>query len=89
MGHPLLLNVPDDIYNLLSHTAEQTNQPLEELAVEWLVRGGRVIKPDPLDKWIGAFDGGMPDWADRHDEFIGQSLMDDHESKDPRSNLDA
>ncbi len=81
MGHPLLLDIPDDIYKMLAKTAEQTKQPLEELAIEWLTRGGRVVTPDPLDKWIGALDGGMPGWVDRHDEFIGQSLLDTHEGE--------
>jgi hypothetical protein len=82
MAHTLSLEIPDDIYNLLAQTAEQTQQPLEELAIEWLTKAGQQIAVDPLDKYIGAFTGGMPDWADRHDEYIGASLMDTHEGED-------
>jgi len=34
MGHTLTLEVPDEVYNPLLKTAEQTGQKLEELAIQ-------------------------------------------------------
>ncbi|HEX8219311.1 MAG TPA: hypothetical protein VF914_08870 [Chloroflexia bacterium] len=82
MAHTVLLELPDDVYKLLAQTAEQTSQPLEELAVEWLAMAGRIIQNDPLEKYIGAFTSKMPGWAERHDELLGGALMDDHRSEE-------
>jgi hypothetical protein len=30
---------------------------------------------DPFEQFIGAFSSTVLDWADRHDEYIGRSLM--------------
>ncbi|MDQ3706700.1 MAG: hypothetical protein M3437_16065 [Chloroflexota bacterium] len=81
MTHRVLLEVPDDVYGLLSEAAEQTKQPLEELAVQWLAKVGRDITNDPMEKYIGAFATNVPDWGERHDELLGEALLDDH--RDP------
>jgi hypothetical protein len=78
MAHTLLLEIPEDIYELLALTAEQTKQPLEELAIQWLAKGSRDFADDPMEKYIGAFASNVPGWPERHDELIGESLMDDH-----------
>jgi len=36
-------------------------------------------KADPLEKFIGAFNSNIPDWADEHDKYLGQSFLDKHE----------
>jgi hypothetical protein len=82
MAHTVLLELPDDVYKLLAHTAEQTSQPLEELAVEWLTSASRRFTDDPLAKYIGAIDTDVPNWGERHDELLGQALMDDHRSEE-------
>ncbi|HEY0070727.1 MAG TPA: hypothetical protein VGE04_12245 [Chloroflexia bacterium] len=82
MTHTLQLEIPEDIYNLLEQRAEQTKQPLEELAIQWLAKASQDFADDPLDKYIGAFTSGVPDWADKHDEYIGASLMDTHDNDD-------
>lgn len=85
MGYPLLLDIPEDIYKRLAQTAEQTQQPLEKLAVEWLAKGSQKIEDDPLAKWIGALHTDVPVSFDRHDELLGESLMDDHRSEDQQN----
>lgn len=80
MSHRVLLEIPDDVYNLLEQTAEQTNQPLEQLAVDWLTSLSREVTDDPLAKHIGSIKTDIPDWGERHDELLGQALMDDHRS---------
>lgn len=75
MAHTLQLEIPEDIYNLLATTSEQTGQPLETLALEWLAAGGRDYAHDPMDDFIGAISSDVPGWGDRHDELIGEALM--------------
>ena len=82
MAHTVLLELPDDVYKLLAQTAEQTSQPLEELAVEWLTNATRRVTEDPLAKYIGAIHTDVPNWGERHDELLGQALMDDHSSEE-------
>jgi hypothetical protein len=82
MAHTVLLELPDDVYKLLAQAAEQTSQPLEELAVEWLSNATRRVTDDPLAKYIGAIRTDVPNWGERHDELLGQALMDDHRSEE-------
>lgn len=72
--HKLTLDLPEEIYDSLTKSAEQTGQPLEELAVQWLATATSYMVDDPLEKWIGAFPGKMSGWADEHDKYIGESL---------------
>jgi len=30
---------------------------------------------DPFEKFIGAFNSGVPDWADNHDKYLDENLM--------------
>lgn len=77
MVHTLTLEVAEEIYQPLLKTAAQTGQTPEELAAQWLANAVRRFADDPLDKFIGALDTGIPDWADQHDKYIGQALMEE------------
>ena len=77
MGHTLTLEVPDEVYNPLLKTAEQTGQNPEELAIQWLAAVVQTFSNDPLEKFIGALKSDIPDWADQHDKHLGQSLMEE------------
>lgn len=79
MTHTLKLEIPEEIYNLLEQRAEQTKQPLEELAIQWLAKASQDFADDPMEKFIGAFATNVPGWPERHDELIGEALMDDHD----------
>lgn len=85
MTYKVLLELPDDVYGLLAETAEQTKQPLEELAVQWLAKASRDVADDPMEKFIGAFATNVPGWPERHDELIGESLLDDHSDEEHQS----
>jgi len=76
MGHTLILEVPEDIYEPLAKTAKQRGWTPEELAVEWLVTAIRNAINDPVENFIGAFSSNLPDWADQHDKHIGQALIE-------------
>ena len=75
MGHKLTLDVPGEVYEPLVNTARETGQKPEELAAQWLAAAVQAFSNDPLEKFIGAIQSDVPDWADQHDKYIGQALM--------------
>ena len=77
MVHKLILEVPEEVYEPLANTAKQTGTTPERLAVEWLTVVSCRAVHDPIEDFIGAFRSGPPDWADHHDKYIGQALMDE------------
>lgn len=78
MEHSLTLKLPENVYQSLLKTATQTEQQPETIAVQWLKKITQQQETDPLEKFIGAFNSNIPDWADEHDKYIGQSLLDKH-----------
>jgi hypothetical protein len=66
------ITVPDTIYRTLVETANQTGQSIEVVASEWLRVAAQQLAPDPLEPFIGAIDSSGIDWADNHDNYIGQ-----------------
>jgi hypothetical protein len=79
MGYSLTLELPENVYQSLKKTATQTEQSPETLAVQWLKQITQQQEIDPLEKFIGAFNSNIPDWADEHDKYLGQSLLNKHE----------
>lgn len=77
MPHTLLLELPEDIYEALVRTAEQTGLPVEEWAIERLTAESQRLADDPFEKFIGAISSDVPDWADNHDYYIGRSLTEE------------
>lgn len=76
MGHTLTLEVPEDAYASLAKTAKQRGSTPEELAVEWLMTAIYHAMNDPVENFIGAFSSSVPNWADQHDTYLGQAVMD-------------
>ncbi len=74
MTHSLVLEVPEDVYLPLVKTAEAAGQKVEQLAIELLTAVARPAADDPVENFIGALHSDVPDWADAHDKYIGQSL---------------
>ena len=77
MSHILNIPVPDTLYEALTKTARETGQPLETIAATWLAAAATQFAHDPLDSFIGAFDSGGTDWADNHDHYLGQTVLED------------
>lgn len=80
MGHILQLEVPEDVYESLMRAADQTGQRPEAVAVQWLVSATRDLVDDPLEPFIGAFPSDIPDWADQHDRYIGNAILEQGQS---------
>ena len=75
MLHTLTLEIPEDIYALLEKSAAETGTPVEELALQWLMSATRAISDDPLEQYIGVFSTDVPDWTERHDKYLGDTLL--------------
>lgn len=82
MGRAMTLEVPESIYGPLAKVAEQQGRMPEQVALEWLMVALRTAANDPVENFIGAFTSDIPDWADRHDEYIGQSLAKHMEAEE-------
>jgi hypothetical protein len=76
MEHKITLVVPDEIYAPLVETAAQEGVDPEAVAMEWLSLGMNQILNDPLEEFIGAFHSNIPDWIEKHDEYIGTSVLE-------------
>lgn len=75
MGHALLLELPEEIYQPLIKTAQQSGSTPEQVATAWLVTVIRQTWQDPVEKFIGGFQSNIFDWADQHDMYLGQDLL--------------
>jgi hypothetical protein len=75
MTHALTLELPEQVYETLLKTAKRQGQRPEAVAVQWLATASESQLDDPFEQFIGAFSSNVPDWADRHDEYIGRGLM--------------
>lgn len=68
--------LPEEVQKTLVEAAQQTGETREAIALQWLIDAAKSWLDDPLEQFIGAFDGGGSDWADRHDEYLGGSISD-------------
>ena len=73
MSQTLTIRVPNDVYESLARAAEEAGQLPEALAAKWLAATAQRATDDPLDRFIGAFRSERPDWADEHDQYIGEA----------------
>jgi len=83
MSHVLQLELPEDIYEPLVKNARQQGRSPEETAIEYLKSILVKFEDDPIEKFIGAFHSDIPDWADQHDKYLGQTLMQELKKREP------
>jgi hypothetical protein len=76
MVHKLMVELSDEVYAPLIGAAQRAGTPPEELAAEWLAAACRYAASDPVEGFIGALRGDVPDWAGRHDEYLGRELAE-------------
>lgn len=81
MGYTLTIEVSEEIYKPLARAAHQSGQTLEALALEWLVLAMHTVQDDPLEEFIGGFASDIPDWTEKSDAYLGQTLL--QELRDP------
>lgn len=76
MGRAITVDMPQEVYESLAKAAQQAGQTPEELAARWLAAAAQQSANDPLERFIGGIPTTVPDWADRHDHYIGRTLKD-------------
>lgn len=76
MSHVLQLELPEEIYKPLVKNAKQKGRSPEEIAIEYLKSILSKLEDDPIEKFIGAFQSDIPDWADQHDKYLGQAQIE-------------
>jgi len=82
MSKTLTITLPDALEQALTQTAAQTNQSAEDLILQWLTQklaavSDSSVADDPLLALFGSIHSNYPDLADRHDDYIGQSLYEE------------
>lgn len=77
MSQTLTLEIPDEVYRVLSEIAQQEGKTPAEMGAQWVALTVERIKSDPLEQFIGALPSDVPDWTERHDEYLGEELMKD------------
>jgi hypothetical protein len=78
MTHQLTLELTDEEYQPLVRQAEATGRTVEAVAKERLTL---PLAQQPgygrLRRWAGAFNSGVTDAGVRHDDYIGDALLDE------------
>lgn len=82
MGQTLILDIPDAVYMPLLQQAQQAGKTPEEAVLEWLRSIVQRLIDDPLLQLAGSFASAVTDVSDRHDAYIGQSLMEEVRGSD-------
>lgn len=77
MSHQLILEIPDEVYGPFAEIAKSKGSTPEQLALEWLADAAR----DPMEQFIGSIRSDIPDWADQHDKYLGEELLNTHDAK--------
>ncbi len=75
MASVITLELPDEVYQGLQKIAKQAGQTPEALARDWVAAEVKSIENDPLLRLSGTIDSDISDVADRHDYYIGKSLL--------------
>ncbi|HUE73449.1 MAG TPA: hypothetical protein VMP01_21400 [Pirellulaceae bacterium] len=78
MTHQILIELPDEVYLPLVERAKAAGNSVESLAGALVAESmQQEIPGSRLRKWAGAFNSGVPDAGVRHDEYLGEALMDE------------
>lgn len=88
MGHTITVELPDEVFAPLERRATEEGIPPQELLVTWVRKQMEVeeeaypvtLETDPLVEFIGAFESGEPDLAQRHDEYLAEAYQETHDS---------
>ena len=77
MSKTLTLEISDELHQALKELADKEGKSAEDVGAAWLAATIKRIADDPLIGLAGAVDSGVPDLAERHDDYIGQHLAEE------------
>jgi hypothetical protein len=75
MGHTLIVEIPEKVYEPLLRKAKEVGQTPEKVVADWLANAVQSFTDDPLLQLAGIFESEVQDVAEKHDEYIGQGLV--------------
>lgn len=76
MSQTLTIELRDDLYRALRAAAEKSGKTPQQMGADCVAAAVERGMNDPLEEFIGAISSDVPDWADQHDKYIGQGLME-------------
>ena len=77
----ITIPVPDDLLVRLRNRAEAEQKTIETVASEQLQKAMPARRSSFLEKWTGSIHSGVADWGTNHDEYIGQSIVNEIKRK--------
>lgn len=76
MTHQLLLNIPENLYQILLEQAQKQGETIENVVLKSLEESQLPKNIDPLEQFIGAFNSDNSDWLEQHDYYLGKSHLE-------------
>ena len=80
----LTVELEDRLYQALNRIAQQLGQTPEQISAQWIAKAVERVECDPLLALAGTLECDVTDVGERHDHYIGQSLL-----SEMRGNADA
>lgn len=80
----LTVELEDRLYQTLKLIAQQLGQTPEQIGAQWIAKAVERVECDPLLALAGTLECDVTDVGERHDHYIGQSLL-----SEMRGNADA
>ena len=80
MSQRLTLLLPDEVYVVLKKVSEAEGKTVETFSTTLLANTILALADDPLLQLAGTLECDVKDVAERHDDYIGMSLMKDRKS---------
>ncbi|MBI3944914.1 MAG: hypothetical protein HY321_03275 [Armatimonadetes bacterium] len=71
MGLTLILDVPEETYQVLKNRSRESGRTPVEIARDLLTRSASAGEEDALLQLAGAFEAEATDVSDRHDAYTG------------------
>lgn len=99
MMHTLTIELSEETFVVIQDQAKEKGVEPAQVATEWLSDAARraegmtdvgnhmpVLKYDPLDDFIGSMQSGVTDFAERHHDYLGETIWKEMQSDaDPSS----
>jgi hypothetical protein len=77
MQRNMTIHLPDELYQPLLENAQKVGRTPEDVVSSWLAVAVRGLSKDALLHWMGAFSSDMTDISERHDHYLGQTLLEE------------
>jgi len=71
----LTVELEDRLYQALNRIAQQLGQTPEQISAQWIAKAVERVECDPLLALAGTLECDVTDVGERHDHYIGQSLL--------------